>query len=442
MKFRSAFLCLALAAIGCAPPPDMGEEGGFQPSPPQTAMPTPVLEAKRTPIEKARFPVVDIHFHARSLDSEAGYAELLAEMDAVGVAALANMDGGRGRPIEEDLGLAATTDGRIATFARLDYEGLNDAGWSDREANRLQEAFAAGAAGLKMWKDVGLELKDSSGAYLHVDDSRFDAIWRVCAGAGKPVLMHVSDPPARFQPIGPANERYEAGMWRDSPEGSFHGTGVPMPDEIFEHREAMLTKHPETTFILAHVASMGWNLERVSALLEAHPNAVVEVSARLQELGRQPYTTRRFLIKYQARVLFGSDGAPGRDADGFWRPHWRFFETDDEYFDHPAQMLSPLGAPLQGRWKDPRRVPAGRGAAEALLRERVATGPGVEGRCRGRLKRSRSRRSSRQRFAILRIAKPSHDTPHPDPVVARRRRPVGRGSRRVGNDSRLARARR
>ena len=96
---------------------------------------------------------------------------------------------------------------------------------------------------------------------------------------------------------------------------------------------------------------MGWDLDRVAKLLDAYPNAHVEISARLQELGRQPYTTRRFLLRYQDRVLFGSDGVPGRDPDQFWRPHWRFFETDDEYFDHPAQMLSPLGAPLQGRWK-------------------------------------------------------------------------------------------
>jgi predicted TIM-barrel fold metal-dependent hydrolase len=96
---------------------------------------------------------------------------------------------------------------------------------------------------------------------------------------------------------------------------------------------------------------MGWDLARVRALLDQHPNVHVEISARLQELGRQPYTARRFFLDHQDRILFGSDGDPGRDPGAFWRPHWRFLETDDEYFDHPAQMLSPLGAPLQGRWK-------------------------------------------------------------------------------------------
>jgi len=314
-------------------------------------MPTPVLKAKRTPIETARYPVVDIHFHGRSLESVDDYQALDAEMDAVGVAAIASMDGGRSRPLVDDLQTAAEAGGRVVHFARLDYDGINVEGWSEREAERLRDAFKAGAAGLKVWKDVGLEFKDLDGAYLHVDDARFDAIWRACAAAGKPVLVHVSDPPARFQPIGPENERYEAGMWRDTEEGNFHGTGVPSVDEILTHRDRMLERHPGTRFILAHVASSGWDLDRTSKMLDAYPNAYVEISARLQELGRQPYTTRRFLMDYQERVLFGSDGVPGREADQFWRPHWRFLETYDEYFDHPAQMLSPLGAPLQGRWK-------------------------------------------------------------------------------------------
>jgi len=295
--------------------------------------------------------VVDIHFHGRSLESVADYEALAEEMDAVGVAAICSMDGGRSRDLAEDLEMAEAAGGRVVHFARLDYEGINGDGWSEREAERLEAAFEAGAVGLKVWKDVGLELKDAEGAYLHVDDPRFDAIWRACAKAGKPVLVHVSDPPARFQPIGPENERYEAGMWRNTDEGNFHGSGVPSVDEILTRRDRMLEKHPGTRFILAHVASSGWDLERTAKMLDAHPNAYVEISARLQELGRQPYTTRRFLTEYQDRVLFGGDGAPGRDADQFWRPHWRFLETYDEYFDHPAQMLSPLGAPLQGRWK-------------------------------------------------------------------------------------------
>lgn len=348
---KKTLAALTISLLAACAPGEPPAEGEFQSSPPQTAMPTPVLKAKRTDVAQAKLGAVDVHFHGGRLASADDYRGLAAELDEVGVAMVWSMDGGDERPLEQDLELAEAIPGRLVHFARLNYEGINESGWSEREAEKLQQAFDLGAAGLKVWKDVGLEFQNPDGSYIHVDDPRFDSIWQTCARNAKPVLMHLSDPPARFEPIGPANERFEAGMWRDSPEGNFYGSGKPHFNEIFEHRERMLAAHPETTFVLAHMASMGWDLARVASLLESFPNAHVELAARLQELGRQPYTTRRFLIAHQDRVLFGTDGVPGRDPDQFWRPHWRFLETDDEYFDHPAQMFSPEGAGLQGRWK-------------------------------------------------------------------------------------------
>ena len=112
----------------------------------------------------------------------------------------------------------------------------------------------------------------------------------------------------------------------------------------------MVANYPNTIFIGAHVACRGWDLANVARLLDTYPNFYVDISARLQELGRQPYTARQFFIKYADRILFGTDGRSSRGED-FWIPHFRFLETDDEYFYHPAQMLGPLGAGLQGRWK-------------------------------------------------------------------------------------------
>ena len=163
-------------------------------------------------------------------------------------------------------------------------------------------------------------------------------------------MIHVSDSVARFQPIGPANERWEAGQWRIDVEGNYYGSDRPGIEEIFEHREKMFAKHPHTRFVNAHIAMISFDLKHVGEMLDQFPNTDVEVSARIQDLGRQPFSGRAFLIKYHDRVLFGSDGDPSRKVERFWTPHWRYFETDDEYFDNPAQMRSPLGAPLQGRW--------------------------------------------------------------------------------------------
>ena len=137
-------------------------------------------------------------------------------------------------------------------------------------------------------------------------------------------------------------------MWRQNSEGNYHGSGIPDYKEILAAQERLFAQNPETTFIAAHVASRGWHLAEVGRLCETYANFNADISARLQELGRQPYTACEFLIKYADRLFFGTDGNPRRDDD-FFIPHWRFLETADEYFDHPAQMKNELGAGLQGR---------------------------------------------------------------------------------------------
>lgn len=357
---RRILLFLALLALvhGCStsPPEQTVAENqfpnhpDFKTAPEQGPMPDPVLVVKRTEIEKAKYPVIDFHFHGRQLQTPEDYAKMVEVMDGAGVGVICNMDGGFGETFDSHLRASDAVRDRFLQFARVDFEGINEPGWSEKNAAELERCFLAGAAGLKINKAIGLELQNPDGTYIHCDDPRFDPIWAMCAKHDKPVMIHVSDPAARFQPVGPENERWEAGQWRSSPEGNYYGTGRPSIEEIFQHREGMLAKHPDTRFVLAHIASMAFDLQSVGDLLDKFPNADVEVSARIQELGRQPYSGRAFLIKYQDRVLFGSDGNPSRTVEQFWTPHWRYFETDDEYFNHPAQMLSPLGAPLQGRW--------------------------------------------------------------------------------------------
>jgi predicted TIM-barrel fold metal-dependent hydrolase len=113
----------------------------------------------------------------------------------------------------------------------------------------------------------------------------------------------------------------------------------------------MHIKHPHTRFVNAHFAMLYYDMDKVSALLDRFPNADVELSATVQDLGRAPRFSREFFLKYQDRILFGSDGNPARDSEEFWEPHWRFLETFDEHFDHPAQLRSATGAPLHGRWR-------------------------------------------------------------------------------------------
>jgi predicted TIM-barrel fold metal-dependent hydrolase len=272
-------------------------------------------------------------------------------MDDTGIGLICNMDGGFGATFDQNMKVGEPFKDRVLHFARLNFSGINEPGWSAKTAAELERCFKAGAAGLKINKVLGLDLQNADGTYIQADDPRFDASWEMCAKYNTPVMIHISDSYGRFLPIGPDNERYEAGLWRTNTEGNYYKTGQPGPEVIEKARENMHAKHPKTRFVNAHVAMLYYDMDKVAALLDKYPNADVEISATIQDLGRAPIMIRKWFLKYQDRILFGSDGNVGRGIEEFWVPHWRFLETYDEHFDHPAQLRGALGAPLHGRWR-------------------------------------------------------------------------------------------
>jgi predicted TIM-barrel fold metal-dependent hydrolase len=348
--------CLTASAQG--PRPE------FKVTPEVPAMPKALMKLPRTPITRAKFPAIDFHVHGRELRTAEDYQKMIKIMDETGLGVLCNMDGGFGAGFDQAMKVGAPFRDRIIQFARLDFAGINDPGWSTRTAAELERTFLAGAAGLKINKVLGLDLKNTDGTYIQADDARFDPIWAMAAKHNKPVMIHISDSYGRFLPIGPENERYEAGLWRSNTEGNYYKTGHPAPEVIEKARETMHARHPKTRFVNAHVAMLYYDMDKVAAFLDKYPNADVEISASVQDLGRAPRLIREFFLKYQDRIIFGSDGSPARGVEEFWVPHWRFLETYDEHFDHPAQIRSPTGAPLHGRWRI-----YGIGLPDAVLRK-------------------------------------------------------------------------
>lgn len=164
---------------------------------------------------------------------------------------------------------------------------------------------------------------------LRVDDERLFPIWQRAGELGIPVLIHVADPVAFFLPADARNEHYLT--LREFPGWSFAGSHFSA-EELFEQRKRLIAAHPRTTFWLPHVANLPEDLTAVGELLDAHPNVVIDFSARIDELGRQPYTARQFFVQYQDRILFGLDMPVSAEA---YRCYFRLLETRDEYFDYP-----------------------------------------------------------------------------------------------------------
>jgi predicted TIM-barrel fold metal-dependent hydrolase len=318
--------------------------------------PRTVLRVPSHELRRPRFPVVDAHNHlgpAFGGDwSERGADALLATLDEAGVETLVDLDGGSGEPLSREIERwQARAPHRLVVFAGLDYEGwASDPTFGETEARRLRDSAARGARGLKVWKLLGLRARDPHGRLVPVDDERLDPLWATAAELDLPVVIHIADPIAFFQPLDATNERYEEltehpdwHFWPTRPPDQPDAPGFPPFDELLAGFDRLVGRHPATTFVGAHVGCAAEDLGLVSRMLDTHLNLFVDIAARLGELGRQPYTARAFFVRHAERILFGTDTAADPTV---YRLHYRLLETWDESFDYGTDPL-----PTQGRWQ-------------------------------------------------------------------------------------------
>ncbi len=342
--------------------------------------PRSMLHVAETRRPKARFPVIDIHTHlcwaAKTergvpLSEERSHlalvSELLGVMDSSNIRLLVNVTGGMGSGLRDSVARydRAHPD-RFLSFTEPWWSRTGEPGYARFQAEELERAKRDGARGLKVLKTLGLYLRDrvTTGRLIKVDDRRFDPMWEACAALRLPVAIHVSDPEAFYLPIDRFNERYEE--LHNHPDWSFYGQDFPTNAELLEARNRVFARHRGTQFFALHVGNDAENLDYVSECLDKFPNMHVELGARIGELGRQPRAARRFIERYQDRVLFGTDATPhGYEypqqlfGEALYEIYFRFLETEDEYFDY-----APAAVPPQGRWRI-----YGIGLSESILRK-------------------------------------------------------------------------
>ena len=330
------------------------------PAPPERAA---TLPTDARPSEPSRLPhygieIIDSHVHI--VPSITALAVALEVLEGAGIKLFVAKSGGAyGTPrFWSTVAMKRVLGERFEFFCNIDWDGIDDPEFAKRTALGLEQAAAAGAKGVKIFKALGLQVKTADGKLVTVDDPRLDPIFDKAGELGLMMAMHTADPVAFFEPPTPDNERYEelsiASRW------SFYGEDFPSHDELLAQRDRRLARHPQTKFLLIHLANYPENLEYVDKLLDTYPNVWVDTSARAPEFGRHAADkVRAFFIKHQDRILFGSDivvsnrglqlgsvaDEPPTTADGirFYERHFEFFETDHLQMEHPT--------PIQGRWK-------------------------------------------------------------------------------------------
>ena len=309
----------------------------------ETYNPKSTLVVKEHLIKKAKYPFIDVHNHQWDMPDQ-DLKALLNDMNGLNMAVMVNLSGRGGREISNYHGTSLFTvngpeylertmanvkkngNGRLLVFTNVDFTGIDDSNWTKNTVAQLEKDVKNGASGLKVYKELGLEIKDKNGKRIAVDDPRIDPVWEKCGELHIPVLIHTGEPAPFFDKPDANNER-----WLElklHPSRARPSSRYPSWKQVMGEQHHIFAKHRNTIFIAAHFGWLANNLQALGTMLDTLPNVYTEFAAVLEEIGRQPKTARAFFVKYQDRILFGKDTWSVPEY-GFY---FRMLETDDEYF--------------------------------------------------------------------------------------------------------------
>ena len=248
----------------------------------------------------------------------------------------------------EALSVVHASHGYAALCTSFDPYSFSQPGYAQNVIRGLNDDFANGAIAVKLWKNVGMEIKEPNGRYLMADNPLFEPIYRDIAAHNKTLVAHLADPDSGWQPPNPASPDYE--YYRDHPSAYMYGKqGVPSKQEILRARDHLLEKYPNLRVVGAHLGSMESNLAELAQHLEKYPNFAVDIAARMPYFEMLPReTVVAFITRYQDRLIYGTDiGFSGGSADTLQRLEavyandWRYFATSDtiDYKGKPVKAL-------------------------------------------------------------------------------------------------------
>ncbi|HUX20009.1 MAG TPA: amidohydrolase family protein, partial [Spirochaetia bacterium] len=182
-----------------------------------------------------------------------------------------------------------------------------DSDYVERVIAGLSSDFDSGASACKIWKNIGMEVKRPDGEFIMVDDPLFRPIFEFIRESGRPVLMHIAEPLACWQPLDESSPHY--GYYKENPQWHMYGrAGFPSHARLIAARDRVLEAHPGVQFVGAHLGSLEYDLAEVARRLDSYPNFTVDTSARMLDLMVQDSgAVREFITKYSDRVLYGSD---------------------------------------------------------------------------------------------------------------------------------------
>lgn len=289
-------------------------------------------------------PKVDSHVH---IGSDRGYFEEVARNDNFILITL-NVDHSDSAQIEGQLKYALNSvkkyPGKVfygSTFL-FDTAGWKSDKWSSKVISYLNHTIADGIVTVKMWKNIGMTVRDRSGKFIMADDPGLDPVFDFINSKGLPVTGHFGEPRNCWLPLNQMTIRGDSSYFAEHPEyHMFLHPDYPTYEDQIRARDNLLERHPELKFIGCHLGSLEWNVDSLAARLDKYPNFAVDMSARICHLqfqsAKDREKIRNFCIKYQDRLLYGTDTGESSNSDreGFittmhktWFDDWKYFTTD------------------------------------------------------------------------------------------------------------------
>ncbi|MEH6663778.1 MAG: amidohydrolase family protein [Brevundimonas sp.] len=251
---------------------------------------------------------------------------------------------------------AAAHPERFHYAATFPMEGFGQPGWADRTRARIDAEVRRGAVAVKVWKNIGMVERDAEGRLIFIDDAGLAPVFSHLAATGVPLIAHQGEPYNCWLPIEQMTTRNDRLYFSAHPEYHMYlHPEMPGHQDLMARRDAMVARNPDLSFVGAHMASLEWSVDAAAAFLDAHPNAVIELAARMAQIQYQSVRDHRkvraFFIRYQDRILYGTDLTlnPGDDAQAFrqsahdvWTSDWTYLATGE------SQRVDDIDADVAG----------------------------------------------------------------------------------------------
>lgn len=296
-----------------------------------------------TRVDKARFPVIDIHSHNVYVKEEKDIKAWISLLDKFGIEKVALLTKSTGRQFDSIYNVYSPYLDRFELWCGFDYTGYQEPGWVEHAVKELERCVKKGARGVGELGDKGLgELysKPVPGYGMHIDDKRLQPLFRKCGELNIPVSIHVADPMWMYEPMDSTNDGLmNAYLWKiDTTQPGLRGHAA-----LVKSLENVVAANPNTTIIACHLANCEYDLSILGNLLSKYDNLYADISARFGEIAPIPRFASAFIEKYQDKLLYGTDNRP---SDFMYETTFRILETQDEHFY--ATDLFEYHWPLQG----------------------------------------------------------------------------------------------